>query len=210
MQDQASTRLTPPRHLRRQRGYSVVELSIALSIIAILTVAGLAGVQTVLNTNKSNNQIEQSGQTITKLASTFQGQPTTLNASNATGAGLGIWPSTRVTSAGVATNLFGGSEFIASNDPAIGTVGLNTGILYYMTGVPKTACSDLANALAPLVSLVAAGTATTAVTTTAPKAIPAGLTTVKSVGDGNINAVTLGGACNTTATTLDLAFLIKP
>ena len=96
MQDQASTRLSPPNRLRRQRGYSVVELSIALSIIAILTVAGLAGVQTVLNTNKSNNQIEQSGQSITKLSSTFQGQTSTANATNAVGVGLGRldvgWP----------------------------------------------------------------------------------------------------------------------
>ena len=216
MQDQASTRLSPPNRLRRQRGYSVVELSIALSIIAILTVAGLAGVQTVLNTNKSNNQIEQSGQSITKLSSTFQGQTSTANATNAVGVGLGIWPTGRVTGAGLTTaitNLFGGNEFIASNAAGIGTapntVAANGGIIYYLTGVPKSACSDLANALSPLVSLVAAGTATTAVTA-APTAIPAGLVTVKNIGDGSINAVNLGTACNTAAASLDLAFLIKP
>lgn len=217
MQDPAIKRLTLPSRLRRQQGYSVVELSIALSIIAILTVAGLAGVQTVLNTNKSNNQIEQSGQTIAKLSATFQGQTSTVNAANATGAGLGIWPAGRVSGTGTetaVTNLFGGREFIASNTAAIGTTAPNIvpiagGIIYYLTGVPKSACSDVANALSPLVTSVSAGTATAAVTT-APATIPAGLTTVKAVGDSTINAVTLGTACNTDATTLDLAFLIRP
>lgn len=214
MQDQATDRTILPQRLRRQQGYSVVELSIALSIIAILTVAGLAGVQNVLNTNKSNNQIEQSGQTIAKLASSYQGQTSTSGATQASVAGLGIWPSSRVTAAGVATNLFGGNEFVAPNSAiTVSSTALtaNTYVVYYLQNIPKAACSDVANALAPLANAVSVITtpATAATAATFPvTGTPAPV--VKGLNAGSIDTGLLGSACAGATSTVDIAFLIKP
>ena len=54
---------------KRQGGYTIIELGIALTIIAVLIVAGLAGVTRVLNSSKANSQIEDSGIVLAKLQS---------------------------------------------------------------------------------------------------------------------------------------------
>ena len=60
-----------------QGGYTIIELSIALTIIAVLIVAGLAGVSTVLNSSKANAQIEDSG--IVLQANLYDGRSLLLN-----------------------------------------------------------------------------------------------------------------------------------
>ena len=47
----------------KQGGYTIVELSIALTIIAILIVSGIVGITSVLRSNKANTQLEDSGRT---------------------------------------------------------------------------------------------------------------------------------------------------
>jgi len=51
----------------KQGGYTIVELSIALTIIAILIVSGIVGISAVLRSNKANIQLEDSGRTLTRL-----------------------------------------------------------------------------------------------------------------------------------------------
>jgi prepilin-type N-terminal cleavage/methylation domain-containing protein len=43
---------------RRQGGYTIVELAIAVSIIGVLIVAGLTGVQSILTGNKVSKQLQ--------------------------------------------------------------------------------------------------------------------------------------------------------
>ena len=42
----------------KQKGYSIIELSIALAIISIILVTSLAGVQRVLRSNNLNNELK--------------------------------------------------------------------------------------------------------------------------------------------------------
>jgi prepilin-type N-terminal cleavage/methylation domain-containing protein len=45
----------------QQKGYTIVELAIAVTIIGVLIVAGLSGVSSLLVSSKANTQIEESG-----------------------------------------------------------------------------------------------------------------------------------------------------
>ena len=90
-----------------QGGYTIVELSIALTIIAVLIVAGLTGVNSLLLSSKANTQIEDSGRALAKLqailTSTSVSGVTTASAN-----GMGLFPASRV-AANVVTTAMGGA-----------------------------------------------------------------------------------------------------
>ena len=124
----------------KQGGYTIIELGIALTIIAVLIVAGLAGVTAVLNNSKANGQIEESGIVLAKLQSTL----TSTNASGMTTAvavGYSYFPTSRVSGSTV-TSKFNGSEFVRSNSAALtateGVVAaIGGGAIYTITGYPE-------------------------------------------------------------------------
>ena len=196
----------------QQKGYTIVELGIALTIIAVLIVAGLAGVTTVLNSSKANAQIEDSGIVLAKLQSTL----TSSNVNGMTTAaavGSGFFPASRVLN-NVVTNRFGGNEFIASNAAALTAtegvvVGANVGALYTITGVPRAVCADIASSLANLSN--SAWIHTTAKDETnagASAGLVAATSQIKAPGDV-VNAVRIGTQCNL-ADTVSLAFFLRP
>jgi prepilin-type N-terminal cleavage/methylation domain-containing protein len=199
----------------KQKGYTIIELGIALAIIAVLIVAGLAGVTTVLNSSKANAQIEDSGIVLAKLQSILSSTSTS-SMTTAAGIGSSLFPSSRVNAAATAvTNKFGGSEFVASNSAALsqGTHGAvlaeKVGVIYVMTSVPKTACADIANSLASLAS--AAWIHAASVSSDTDAASNTNLTTanlVKSPG-GTVDGAAVGTRCNATPTPT-LAFLMRP
>ena len=55
--------------LRQQKGYSIIELSIALAIISIILVTALAGVQRILRSNNVNSDLRGLNLTAANLAS---------------------------------------------------------------------------------------------------------------------------------------------
>ena len=57
----------PQPSLRRQKGYSIVELSIALAIISIILVTALAGVQRILRSNNTNEDLRNLNLLASKL-----------------------------------------------------------------------------------------------------------------------------------------------
>ena len=200
----------------QQKGYTIVELGIALTIIAVLIVAGLAGVTTVLNNSKANAQIEESGIVLAKLQSLL----TSTNASgiNTAGAvGAGFFPSSRVSGTGTSatvTSKFNGSEFVASNTAALtSTEGVvaaaGVGAIYTITAVPKAVCANIATSLATLANAAwiynatptesAAGASTNLTATTSQ---------IKTPG-GQIQGARVGTQCNL-ADTVNLAFFLRP
>jgi prepilin-type N-terminal cleavage/methylation domain-containing protein len=80
-----------------QKGYSLVELSVALSIVAVVIVAGLLGARQVMLSNTTNNQIRESNQTIAKLRKTMASQTSTADLTNVVATKLGAWPNDRST-----------------------------------------------------------------------------------------------------------------
>ena len=197
---------------KRQGGYTIIELSIALTIIAVLIVAGLAGVSTVLNSSKANAQIEDSGIVLAKLQSTL----TSSNVSGMTTAaavGSAFFPTSRVLN-NVVTNKFGGNEFIASNAAALTAtegvvVGANVGALYTITGVPRAVCADIASSLANLANSAWIHTTAKAEGTAGLSAgLAADTSQIKAPG-GVVNAVRVGTQCNS-GDPVNLAFFLRP
>ena len=201
----------------KQGGYTIIELGIALTIIAVLIVAGLAGVTTVLNNSKANGQIEESGIVLAKLQSTL----TTTNASGmstAVAVGSSYFPTSRVggsTTAPTVTSKFSGSEFVASKSALIATthgVGADAGVgaIYTITGVPKAVCANLASSLATLANSawIYSGTSVSESTSTALANLTATTSQIKAPG-AQVLAARVGTQCNL-ADTVNLAFFLRP
>ena len=205
----------------KQGGYTIIELGIALTIIAVLIVAGLAGVTTVLNNSKANGQIEESGIVLAKLQSTL----TTTNASGmstAVAVGSSYFPTSRVggtTTAPTVTSKFSGSEFVASNSALIATthgVGADAGVgaIYTITGVPKAVCANLASSLATLANAAWVYNASSINETSSINlanfsvATPTAGSQIKAPG-AQVQALSVGRQCNL-GDTANLAFFLRP
>ena len=145
---------------KRQGGYTIVEVSIALAIIGILLVAGLSGANSLLLSSKANTQIEESGRAMAKLQSTLTSTAVS-SMTTVSAVGMGVFPSSRVSGTGttttVSTVMGGGSEFAVSNGSTALTtstngidLAANIGAIYTLTNIPKGACSEIAASLASI------------------------------------------------------------
>ena len=193
----------------KQGGYTIVELSIALTIIAILIVSGIVGISAVLRSNKANIQLEDSGRTLTRLQAYVSTAASTPGLSTAGGIGLGLFPSTRVSGTTV-FNAFGttgtASEFVNTNTSAAEhLVPTNTGAIYTLTSIPTQVCADIVVGLANLADSIWVSSAISG--TTAPSTVTLGHS-VKASG-GTINLATLGTQCGG-GTTVGMSFVVRP
>ena len=194
----------------KQGGYTLVELAIAVAILAVLIVAGLTGVQSILTSGKVNDQIK----TVAKLGAKVSANYSSLTTSGvtlATVANLGAWDTSKVSGSGTTTavrSAFNSGEFITFNAAAISGLSANSGFIYTIAGVPREACPDLANGIGSLVYGIAVQTAaaTPAVVSTYPGGSAAQL---KSPGTANIDPTTLATGC-AQFTTSDFIIALKP
>ena len=203
---------------KRQGGYTIIELGIALTIIAVLIVAGLTGVNSLLLSSKANSQIEDSGRALAKLQAILTSTQVS-GITTASANGMGLFPTNRVTGSltttKVTTVMGGGEEFVRSNSgAALSTdtngidLALNTGAVYTLTGIPKAVCADLASSLASI-------SAAAYVYTTTPTESGSGANTnltvannIKAAG-GNVLGAAIGTQCNA-ANTVSMSFVLRP
>jgi len=201
-----------PNPETNQKGYTIIELGIALTIIAVLIVAGLAGVTAVLNNSKANAQIEESGIVLAKLQSTLTSTSVS-GMTTAVAVGSSYFPTSRVSGSTV-TNKFTGSEFVASNANALtSTEGVvaaaNVGAIYTITGVPKAVCANIATSLATLANSAWIYNATPDEGTAgAVTNLTAATTQIKAPG-AQVQAARVGTQCNL-AENVNLAFFLRP
>jgi prepilin-type N-terminal cleavage/methylation domain-containing protein len=196
----------------QQKGYTIVELAIAVTIIGVLIVAGLSGVSSLLVSSKANTQIEESGRALAKLqailTSTAVSGLTTASAN-----GMGLFPPSRVVNNVVTTAMGGGNEFVRSNAATIDGVVLDVGAgaIYTLTNIPKAVCADIATSLASLSSAAWVYNAT-------PDEANAGNSTHLKVGTASTNiklpgasvqGAAVGTQCNL-ANTVSMSFLLRP
>ena len=196
----------------QQKGYTLVELAIAVAILAVLIVAGLTGVQSILTSGKVNEQIKVAAKLNAKISSLYSSNVSgtqALTVANGTKevANLGGWDAGRVSSTGTVTSAFGTTETVQTNTFVISDVGTNKGVVYNITSVPKDGCADLANGLNGLVHSMVVVAASSAAPTT--EAIWKGTTAVKTPGNSSLATSTLATQC-ALANTLDFWILLKP
>ena len=202
----------------KQGGYTIVELSIALTVIAILIVAGLTGVNSLLLSSKANTQIEESGRALAKLQAILTSTQVS-GVTTASANGMGLFPTSRITGTGattkVTTVMGGGDEFVRSNSGAALTVALNgidlalnTGAVYTLTGIPKAVCADLASSLASISAAAYVYTATVAEDASGANSNLTVANNIKAAG-GNVLGAAIGTQCNA-ANTVSMSFVLRP
>ena len=131
-----------------QKGYSIIELSIALAIISIILVGSLAGVQRVLRSNNVNSDLRNINLTAANLSTMYSSQPNTAVVAMATLVGLRVFDGFAVNTANnTVTNAFGGQITVTTNAAAIDGFPANSGFMVYSTNIPSEACPDYLNGL---------------------------------------------------------------
>ena len=100
----------PQPSLRRQKGYSIVELSIALAIISIILVTALAGVQRILRSNNTNEDLRNLNLLASKLTVMLTNVTNTAGINQGQLINLRMFEGFRVNAvAGTVNNAFGGN-----------------------------------------------------------------------------------------------------
>jgi prepilin-type N-terminal cleavage/methylation domain-containing protein len=206
-------------HMRNQKGYSLVELSVALSIVAVVIVAGLMGARQVMLSNTINNQIRESNQTIAKLRKAMANQTSTDGLDNDVARKLGVWPNDRDTCASKAGTsavaavttcknraMFNGAFEYAFTNDAISGMAANTGVMYVLYNIPSQACTDLVNGLNGAALALYAGPTGTEPTS---GKVSADAVTVKAGGASNISLPDLAKGCDSTKGFSDIYAVVQ-
>ena len=199
----ANTHLPNTKYLKaKQKGYSIVELSIALAIISIILVTALVGVQRILRSNNVNEDLRNLNLLASKITVMLTNVQNTAGITQANLVNLRAFEGFRV-AGNVVTNAFGGNITIAPNTVALGTVPVNGGLMLYSTAIPPEVCSDYITGLSPISSHISATNAAT------PAVAGAAYATVVKT---NLQAITipnLAAACTAAAgQTITVAALI--
>ena len=136
-----------------QRGYSLIELSIALAIVGVVIAGSIVGVQAILQSNNVNKTIRQTNTAVNKIIAKLVRDRDYTNATteNLSSKVQEVWEPTDIKSGGTSsvevTHPLASFIFVSPLTVASGTfqnLTSNQGYVYTVTGVPTSACTDLA------------------------------------------------------------------
>lgn len=147
--------------LRQQAGYTLIELSISVAIIAVLVMTGLYGVPRILasnNVSKLTQQMALASANFSKVAAQSPNNKAFANTTTPAGVAsigqMGIWPDDAIvkSAAGVVTKIthqFGGSIISTpiSATNALNNLAQDEGVWIRMDGIPQAQCFAVGSAL---------------------------------------------------------------
>ena len=137
------------RKMLSQRGYSLIELSIALAILAVIIIGGLLGVQAILRNNRTNDMLKAVPVYMANATKVNASQPTITTTTFAL-ADLGVFPAQNVSGnalARVVNHEHGGRIFVEANAAVSGSVPVGQSFVLTLAGIPQASCVDVASGL---------------------------------------------------------------
>lgn len=199
--------------LRQQAGYTLIELSISVAIIAVLVMTGLYGVPRILATNNVSKLAQQMALASANFSKVAAQSPNNKSFANTTVQGgiasigqMGIWPDDALVknSSGVVTKIthqFGGSILSApiTATNALNNLAQDEGVWIRMDGIPQAQCFAVGSALInQSVAIWADGASSGSVWGEPAKGNVEGITSPKVA--GVIDLAKLATLCQTAAT----------
>lgn len=123
---------------KRQSGFTLVELGIVVAIVAIIIGIALVVVPSILASTRANAEISELPTVVTKIKRSYANQPDFSLVSQATIAGLKVFPDSQVSGTNI-TNRWGGPVTVA---PAT-LVTDNDAVAITTTQVPTAECLQI-------------------------------------------------------------------
>lgn len=205
---------------KSQSGYSLIELSIVLAIIAVVIAGAIFGVQAILRANNVNKTISQTNYAVNKIVAKLIRDPDYSGAhpQNLTAQGQEVWEANYITAGGTPNadvqHPFGNSVYVRPLAATEFNLDRNQAYIYTLTGIPVTACTDLAAGLEGLALAASVRNgAALANFDAAPNGMAAAGVPIKRPVNGNdaainyTNAVAVA-ACSGNSSTADISLLI--
>jgi prepilin-type N-terminal cleavage/methylation domain-containing protein len=205
--------------LRQQAGYTLIELSISVAIIAVLVVTGLYGVPRILDTNRTTTVTQQillASANYSKIASQMFGQAKTFaDSTTATGLAslgqMGVWSDDALiksATTGAVTRIihpFGGAISSRSNALTYSSLAADEGVWIRLDAVPVKNCFAVTSAF--MNSAVSAWVATDT-TYSEPTAANVSGTTSPKVPGGAVSLTNLATLCQGASGTTKSIYLL--
>ncbi len=182
---------------KKQAGVSLIELSIGLAIIAVITITGIVFANDALKESRIGSESARVNSIVMKSRAAFQSQAlanlTVVDATTLNAARLGVFPTDMLNkpltdptiAAGDVRNRWGGTVQVFSN-PALSVMTL------VYNQIPQSDCIEFVNRVSSLFSYVnsgsvnAGGTGATVIKTPTQAANPANIQTACIAGDNTV------------------------
>lgn len=135
---------------RNQRGYSLIELGIALAILSVIIVGSLIGVQSILRSNRTNDMLKAVPAYLANAVKVTANQPEISAVTTNDLVSLGVFPASKVVQGmenSSVTNEHGGQVHLNGSLASIGNYGAGQVFILSLTNIPRAACADVAAGL---------------------------------------------------------------
>lgn len=135
---------------RNQRGYSLIELGIALGILSVIIVGSLVGVQSILRSNRSIDMLKAVPSYMATAVKVTANQNLVSSVTTQNLIDLGVFPAAKVADSGsnrYVANEHGGQIHLTGNASAIGSYAAGQTFVLSLTNIPQQACADVASGL---------------------------------------------------------------
>lgn len=144
------------------RGYSLVELTVVMALVAATALLGFEGWRRGIMSHRANQVMESVNATARNIAYLLAGTTGTTGISTASLVADGVWPRARVsaleTATPVVTHEFGGTEAVQSLASAFAwngrVIAARTAYRYTLSNIPQGVCAAMVNELSKVASVV--------------------------------------------------------
>lgn len=144
---QTHKRRAVPGRLHRQRGMSLIEMGIAVALLAVVTIAGMFAVRKIQFESSMTTMRQEVPASINAMVAAYANHMNTVGANTMLLSGLNVWPSDRISNRNDATvevkgHFSGQTEMVFSNvtTDAKRLPSANQGFLYVLSDLPPDAC----------------------------------------------------------------------